>query len=655
MKLIICEKQAAAKRIALILGGSKIKSYKKNGVSYYEFDNHLVVGLSGHVLKVDFPKGYESWSKVDLKKLINSKINYVPDKKAIISVLKFLSKKCDEFIIATDFDTEGESIGLEAAKIINKKVKRMRFSALTKTEVLRAYENLVDLDVNLAESANARREIDLIWGAVLTRFLSVSTKRLGRNYLSAGRVQSPTLSLIVDKEIERLNFKPKTYWEAIIDFGSFNASSRFNEKPLINNKFGVVKDVKVNERVVNPPHPFNTTSYLTAAASLGFSGINAMRIAESLYLKGLISYPRTDNTVYPKSINLRKIVNDLGRSEFKKFLKKDLIPTRGKKESKDHPPIHPTGIKPTDLTANESKIYELIVKRFLATLSKDSVEQTKKVIISVGNDEFIANGYKIIDKGWRGVYDYSLKKEILIPDLMINDKLKIDSITINEKLTQPPNRYGHGTIIKLMSNLNLGTKSTRPAIIQKLIDRYYVFYSKSLEPTPIAISVINALKKYAPLIVSPEMTSNLEKSMELIASGVESKESVVNKSRKLLIKALDSLESNKELISSSIRKGINDSKIIGKCSKCGNDMLIIYSRNRFIGCKGYPDCKNSFPLPAKGIIQVTNNVCSDCGLKKIALINKKVFVFCPNIDCPSKDNDPIALELRKKRSELFGY
>ncbi len=655
MKLIICEKQAAARRIALILGGSKVKTNKKRGVTYYEFDNHLVVGLSGHVLKVDFPKGYESWSKVDLKKLINSEINYVPDKKEIISVLKSLSKECDEFIIATDFDTEGESIGLEAARIINKKVKRMRFSALTKTEVLRAYDNLVELDVNLAESANARREIDLIWGAVLTRFLSVSTKRLGRNYLSAGRVQSPTLNLIVDKEIERLNFKPKTYWEAIIDFNGFNASSRFNEKPLISNDSGVVKDVKVNERVVNPPSPFNTTSYLTAAASLGFSGVNAMRIAESLYLKGLISYPRTDNTVYPKSINLRKIVSDLGRDEFSEFLKKDLIPTRGKKESKDHPPIHPTGVKPTDLTVNESKIYELIVKRFLATLSKDSVEQTKKVIISVGDYEFIANGYKVIDKGWRGVYDYSLKKEVLIPDLKINDELSINSIIINEKLTQPPNRYGHGTIIKLMSNLNLGTKSTRPTIIQKLIDRHYVFYSKSLEPTPIAISVIKALKEYAPLIISPEMTSNLENSMELIANGVESKESVVNKSRELLINALESLELNKELISNTIREGINASKIVGKCPKCGNDMLIIYSRNRFIGCKGYPDCKNSFPLPAKGIIQVTNNVCSDCGLRKVALLGRKVFVFCPNIDCPSKNDDPIALELRRKRAELFGY
>ncbi len=673
MKLIICEKQMAAKRIADMLSNGKYAVDKKYNQQYYSFPEHYVVGLSGHVLKVDFPERYSSWSKVPLEELVNAKLIYNHDKESIIKLIKFLAKKSDEMIIATDYDTEGESIGLEAVTVINNslKVKRMHFSALIKDEITHSYDNLNELNYNLAYSADARREIDLIWGAVLTRFLSVSTRRLGKSYLSAGRVQSPTLSLIVEKEKERINFKPEPYWEfklslqkAENDFIAYYKTKKLFDKKIkkelesINPKKALI--TKVTKKLVNtkPPIPLNTTTYLREAASLGYSGINAMRIAESLYLKGLTSYPRTDNQVYPKKLDVKKILKSFEKTKYGpllKYLKKDLIPTKGPKETKDHPPIHPTGLKPEGLEPDELRIYDLIVKRFISTFSEDSVEELTKVNINCEGFEFKATGNRMIDYGWKGVYDFSLRKDNLLPELIEGDELIVKSIDCINKQTQPPNRYGHGTIIKAMSELGIGTKSTRPSIIQKLISRYYVFYSKSLEPTPIAMAVMNALDDYANIITEPSMTRELEKDMELIANGELTKEEVVNKSRELLLNALRLLTKNKANIVKSIREGIKSSRIVGKCPKCGKDMVIINARNRFVGCTGYPDCHNSYPLPQRGMIQVTNTICKDCGLKKILLIRqgKRPFVFCSNIDCPSREDDEETKKLRKSRDKYL--
>ncbi len=648
MKLIICEKQIAAKKIAEILSDGAFEIHKKNGVEFYSFKDKIVVGLSGHILKVDFPDEYSSWSKINLKDLINAKIVYLPDKKEIIKLLKDLSKDADELIIATDYDTEGESIGLEAINVINKDVpiKRMKFSEITKESIKKAYNNMIEFNLNLALSADARREIDLIWGAVLSRFLSLSVKRLGKSFLSAGRVQSPTLALIVKKELERLNFKPEKYFEVVAHFNGFDAKVKLKEKKEIKEKEGVVKEVIKTKQTVNPPLPLNTTSFLREAASIGFSSMNAMRIAESLYLKGVISYPRTDNQKYPNTINIKKIVNSLKEyKQYFKYLNKELKPTAGK-ETKDHPPIHPTGEK-TELTNDEKKIYDLIVKRFLATLSNPCVQEKTKLKIKIGEHIFEANGIKFIEKGWRGIIP---SKEKILPDIEEGDVLKIKKIECLEKETQPPNRYGHGTIIKIMSDLNLGTKSTRPTIIQKLINRSYILPLKSLTPTPLAISVINTLSKYATLITEPEMTRSLEEKMKCIEEGKVKKDEVVRESRDLLLKAYMLLEKNKKEIINEIIKGIQDSRKIGTCPKCNHELIIRNSKNgRFIGCTGYPSCKNTYPLPKTGKLFVSIEKCKECGFRKIVLIKRRVFIFCPNIDCPSKDNDEYALKLRALR------
>jgi DNA topoisomerase-1 len=668
MRLIVCEKQVAARRISEILSEGKLVVEKKYDLPYFVFKDNLVVGLSGHVLRVDFPEKYSSWTDIPLKDLVNAELVYAGDKLKIIKLVKFLANDADEIVIATDYDTEGESIGLEAVNIISNvkeiPVKRAHFSSIVKEEIFNAFNNLTKLDYNLAHAADARREIDLIWGAVLTRFLSISTNRLGNRYLSAGRVQSPTLSLIVEKEKERMSFKPVPYWEfpLRIAAGKNEFIANYEESKVFDKSVkqkleslkpshALVKSVKVKEKISNPPTPFNTTDYLREAAKLGLSGVNAMRIAETLYLKGLISYPRTDNQVYPKSLNVKKILESFKGTPYEpslSFLKKKLEPTKGSKETKDHPPIHPTGQKPEGLDNQETRVYDLIVRRFISTFARDCVEERTKAVLDADGCLFFAKGYCIVKPGWRGVYTLSSKEDNILPELKKGDSLKIVSLDCVAKETQPPKRYGHGTIIKMMSDLGLGTKSTRPSIIQKLIQRYYLFNSKSLSPTPIAMAVMNSLDSYANLITEPSMTKELEDDMDLVADGKKTKKEIVNKSRELLLNALNVLIKNQEGIVEKIWEGIRASRILGPCPECGSDLAIITSKKsgkRFVGCRGYPKCTNSYPLPQSGMLQVSNSVCKHCGVKKMILVRKgkRPFNFCPNINCPSKE------ELNKKQ------
>ena len=281
----------------------------------------MTVGLKGHVLNPAFPEGYSNWQETDPKSLIDAELVTEPTDKNVVKAVKKLAKEADTVVIATDFDREGELIGLEALREIlavnpgvEGTVKRARYSALTKDEIERAFSDLDELSYELAHAAQTRGEIDLIWGATLTRAVSLATRRFGSNFLSVGRVQSPTLGLIVERELERRAHVPKPYWEVFAKFahpeGSFEAhhkTDKFWEKPeaeaalAATDSPGVVTELTKRKNTRKPPAPYNTTAFATDASSrLGITPSRAMRIAEDLYMDGFISYPRTDNTVYPR-------------------------------------------------------------------------------------------------------------------------------------------------------------------------------------------------------------------------------------------------------------------------------------------------------------------------------------------------------------------
>lgn len=666
--LIVSEKNIAAKRLAELLGG-RYEEKKAGSVALYDFKldgrDCTVVGLKGHILKVDFPLTYANWQEVDPAELINAQIVKVPTQKAIINTLKKEAKAADELIIATDFDREGELIGVDAVNQIKEvkdlPVKRARFSALTKEEITRAFSQLESVYYNLAQAGEARQDIDLVWGATLTRFLSLASTRLGKNFLSVGRVQSPTLWLIVEREKEREAFVPQTYWQLKVVFEfkgqNYEAShktERFwskEEVEQILNKLGdtgTVVSVKTTKRSVAPPAPFNTTSFLAAAASLGFSPAKAMNIAETLYMNGYISYPRVDNTVYPESLGLRDILKtvaaspEIGGLAEEIAAQKELKPTRGKKKATDHPPIHPTGAaKKEQLSGPEWKIYELVVRRFLATLAPSAEMESKRIDFEVNGEPFFVRGSVIKQPGWLRYYPYGQHKDDLVPDLTKGEQVKIVKPKLEEKQTQPPARYSQGSLIQKMEELGLGTKATRHAIIQNLYDRSYI-HSDPIVPTELGIAVAEALKKHAQKIASPEMTAELEREMDLIADGKKSREEVVEHSRQLLAQVMLTLKEKKEQVAQEIKGGILTDKIVGKCPKCGSNLRIIRakkSKKRFVGCSGYPDCQVTYPLPQFGDVIGTGEICEPCGSPKVKIINKgkRPWELCLDPNCPTKE------------------
>jgi len=667
MKLVICEKNISAKRIAYILSNGKSKSTRIGKTPVYEFTKNdelwKVVGLRGHIINLDFPSDFNRWNKVPPADLIDIEPIKKVSEKNIAASLRSLVDKNPYLIVATDYDREGELIGVEIVNLVkeyNKNIndiKRAKFSAITGYEINNAFNKLTEVDYNLSSAGETRQVIDLIWGAVLTRFISLTSHRLGRDFLSIGRVQSPTLALLVEREHQIKNFVPKPFWKIIatlkknISFQAIHKEGQFWDEKKVNEIFNKVKSCKeakvesVDKKLLHelPPSPFSTTTFLEACSYLGLSASRAMNIAEELYMNGLISYPRTDNTVYPNSLNIKGILQKLSNSKFSNEAKEVLnngrsSPTRGKKFTTDHPPIHPVGAPTSQkLTSEQEKIYDLVCRRFLATLAKDAISETMTVNFDICGEQFKSEGYRIIEPNWRSIYIYFKEKRKPLPDISKGETIDISKITLKEDKTKPSARYTQGSLIAKMEQLSLGTKSTRHEIISKLHSRNYITLSP-LAPTPTAFAVVDAMGDCD--VVKPKMTAKLENDMDAISEGKKTLEDTVEESRNMLKSVMIDLEKDKEKIRVSIQKAEREENTLGKCPECGKPMIIRKSRKgkRFAGCTNYPNCKNTYSLPQNGGIYNSGKACSQCGapVVKVKSKGKRAWELCLNSDCSAK-------------------
>lgn len=718
MKLVIAEKNIAAQKIAQLLSTGKPKNDKVYNTPVYRFDvegeEWVSMGLAGHILAPDFPdeilfdkkEGWYSltedgevlsaqvpdglarppydtkrkpflanginikgWKVESLPYLTWAPIIKNPAEKEIIRVLKNLAKKADSVVIATDFDREGELIGSDALSCVREvapdvPVSRARYSALIKGEVTEAFNNLVELDQNLADAGESRQYIDLIWGAVLTRYLTLAKFGGFGNVRSAGRVQTPTLALVVERERERMAFVPEDYWQIRgmaaakgADFKISHATARFTDKDAAQTAFGhvdgvaagTVTDVAKRSRKQQPPVPFNTTSLQAAAAAEGISPARTMRIAESLYMSGLISYPRVDNTVYPRSLDLEGIVKGLAANSpalapvCKKVLAGPTKPTRGKTETTDHPPIHPTGQgDPTTLDGGQLKLYNLIARRFLATLMGPATIENTKVSIDVAGEPFAASGDVLVDAGFREAYPYGLKRDEQLPALDAGDVVDVHDVNLEAKQTEPPARYSQGKLVQEMEKRGLGTKSTRASIIERL---YQVRYLKNdpIEPSQLGMAIVDALSQFAPRITTPEMTAELDEDMTHVAEGQDTQTHVVDHSRALLAGMLDNLIEHKDDLGEAISDAVTADARVGACPKCGKDLVMKQSaktRGSFIGCMGWPDCDVTYPVPSGVKVSPLEGdaaVCPECGAPRIKCqpFRQKAYEQCVNPKCPT--------------------
>ncbi len=492
MKLIITEKDNAARRIAEILSDGAASVDRRNGVNVYSWGGTAVVGLSGHVVGLDFPPEYENWRDVEPHELIEAEVVTEPTQANIVRTLEDLAGQADRAVIATDYDREGELIGKEAYQLIREEtdvpIDRVRFSSITEREVRQAFDDPDELDFDLAAAGEARQIIDLVWGAALTRFLSLSARQLGDDFISVGRVQSPTLKLIVDREREIQAFDPEDYWELFADLAkdgdAFEAQYFYDDdgneaervwdeetaedvhERLQDASTAEVIAVRKRTRTDHPPAPFNTTAFISAASSLGYSAQRAMSMAEDLYTAGYVTYPRTDNTVYPEDLDPEELLGSFeGNAHFGEDAESllgldDLTPTEGEDETTDHPPIHPTGELPSqsELSEAEWEVYELIVRRFFATVAEPATWAHLRVVAEANECKLKANGKRLLEPGYHAVYPYASTAENYVPAVEEGERLDIDEVRLQAKQTQPPRRYGQSRLIERMEDLHLGTK-----------------------------------------------------------------------------------------------------------------------------------------------------------------------------------------------------
>ena len=658
--LIITEKPRVAERIAKILSGGKIKKVNVGKVETYSFtldsDECFVVPASGHVVELDFP-GKEWFYPIimDPNELVYRKIR---GKGKYLRAIKEMGQDADLVVIATDLDTEGSAIALEILKVLKwegkKDVRRMEFSALTPRKIREAFQELKPFDRPRALAGFSRQVVDLEWGANVTRALTISTRKHTRvKVLSGGRVQSPTLSILVDREREIRNFIPETYYSVTGLFeheaGNFEARAlppsgkeRIDSKEYAQKikedcegKKGVAS-VRSREAVIRPPAPFNGTSMQVEVSSITGLSPRALAdrrrgIAQQLYEAGYISYIGTESEKYPKEWSKEDFVQMVRTIQSYPPLREEAEwvlanmrekPVEGKKEDPAHPCIHITGApkSPEEFpTKKHRKVYEIIARRVLATLSPDGKDLRTRIDINVEGHPFRATGKAILEKGWRKVYPYLAEKEVLLPPVRDGDSLLCLEVKIEEKQTQPPKRYTPRSLIKKMEKLGLGTKNTRAQILDILRERGYV-EGRSFVVTPLGEVVVDVLRKHVPEIVDPEFTSQLDDAMRSIELGELDHSKFINSSLDMLKKIMWEFKKNEEMIGKEIAEGLKKhwmrTKLVGKCPSCNGDLVIKRGRyGRFVACTSYPNCSVTFNLFPRE--EVLDELCS-CGLPLVS-------------------------------------
>ncbi|RLJ02196.1 MAG: DNA topoisomerase I, partial [Candidatus Aenigmatarchaeota archaeon] len=581
-----------------------------------------------------------------------------------------LSKKAERFVVACDYDTEGSVIGYNILRFIcgRSDGERMKFSTLTIPDLKEALQKpMKHLDFPQIEAGLARHILDWLWGINTTRALTLAIKNSTNHFkiISTGRVQGPALKILTDREKEIEEFEPEPYWEveahlfkgmeivALHENGKFwEKEEAFGVKKRCDGKDAKVFEVKRREYKQNPPHPFDLTTLQTEAyAAFRMSPTVTLSIAQSLYERGLISYPRTSSQKLPKKIGYKDIIQKLSLQKkysgfARKLLSKELKPNEGKKKDPAHPAIYPTGEVPKKLNKYEAKVYDLIVRRFLATFEEPAIRESIKVVFDINGERFLSEGKRTVVKNWMEIYEpYVRYKEQILPNLEKGEVVESRGIEVIEKETQPPPRYTEASIISELEKRNLGTKATRAGIIQTLYDRGYI-EGESIRVTDLGRVVVETLEEHCPLIISEEMTRKFEQGMELIERGESKKDDLIERAKKELERILNDFRRNERVIGEKLNEAVIETRRksdeLGVCPECGSNLKIIRLKNgkRFVGCEGYPKCSKSYPLPGTGMIIPLKERCKECGLPMIKVVRKgkRPYTMCIDPNCKSKES-----------------
>ncbi|HEU4606300.1 MAG TPA: DNA topoisomerase I [Nitrososphaera sp.] len=675
--LVVCEKPDAARRIAQALGDPK--ETRPSGISVFDVTNggrhYKICTALGHLYGLsDVTKNRGVYPVFDLEWAPVAKN---PRAARAIKIISELSKDASAFVHACDYDQEGEVIGHSILQYAcggkYEKAQRAKFSTLTDDEIRESFDNLAKSNSGLAEAGRSRHMLDFIYGVNLSRALAKSLKTASRyRNLSIGRVQGPTLAFAVDRELEIRLHVPDPHWTISAQFEkNGQAFSAQYEKPKVETlakarsimsacvgKDGTVTDASESKAVLRPPAPFNIGDLQREAYRLFKLGPGyTLAIAEKLYLQALISYPRTSSQKLPPSIGYGKIISGIskigsyGRLASMLLSKGRLVPNEGRMIDPAHPAIYPTGVPPRQkLSGLEFKVYDLTVKRFLATFGDPAISKHTDVAIDVNGHAFKAEGRAPVYEGWMVFYKpYVRLEQRELPELHKDDVVKNRGVEMEEKFTQPPYRYNQASLLAKMEQEQIGTKATRADIIATLFKRSYIASGRGgIEATDLGFAVIDSMRAFVPAIVSTGLTRSMEEQLELVEQGSADSVFVIEQAVDKLIESLATFMEKEADIGTRIGDAASadstKAATLGPCPVCKKGQLRMIksyrTKKRFVGCSNYSTgCRATAPLPQKGLIRTGGKACAECGWPIVGVIfarRAKQWKICVNMQCPSK-------------------
>ncbi len=611
---IIAEKPKAGDKISLALG-KRIKCYYNKipfWIVYHDSKALVVVPSAGHLYGPSSNiKGYPVF-KFEWKPLwiTNAKERHL---RKFYDVLRILLPKAEYYINACDYDIEGSVIGYMIILHLGdvKRAYRMKFSSLAASELRDAFRKLQPLDWDMIEAGIARHELDWLWGINISRALMDAFKTFSneKRILSAGRVQSPTLVEAVRRWKEKNLFVPLPSFRITLVLKK--NKREFKAKPykwspktqkearkiadeLKRQGYVIVESVASEVRKISPPPAFNLGDLQAEASRLfGFAPMKTQEIAENLYLDALISYPRTNSQKLPPAINYRNIISRLGMNPVYSNLVKDLlketgkrfIPVQGRKDDPAHPAIYPTGELPRRrLSPDEAKIYDLIVRRFLAAFSKEAkIAYSKVFFIDLGKRRYVSTGISIFDEGWLKYYIYAKPKEESLPKMQKGEKVLISNVSLTTEWSRSSVELSKTSLLRWMERVGIGTEGTRARIIEQLFKRGYLkSYGNRFVVTELGMAVSSVIEVLFPSLATPELTRIFEEKLENIRSGKEKRIEVVSDAKRTISKLIEEFRKRKMEVGKALAESAGLAEPEVSCIICGK---------RAVTLKPVPLCK----------------------------------------------------------------
>lgn len=609
---------------------------KANTINRYLGSEFEVQSSKGHVR--DLPE-----KELGVKIEDGFQPTLVVNQKTLVKKLKKASKDKQNVFLATDNDREGEAIAFDLYEILsqngnekkgNGKFKRIIFNEITKSSIKNALDNPTDIDLKKVDAQRARRILDRLVGYLISPLLSKTVSGSRFEGLSAGRVQSVALRYIVEREEEREKFDPEEYWKVAVDLYKEKKSDEFEmqlkkvnggkpdigsedqaneiEKKLRKSRFEV-SDVKDKQNKRSPLPPFITSTMQRAASSvLSFTPSKTMSVAQTLYegvelekgIEGLITYMRTDSTRVAKEANnaLRKFIDGKFGSDYLSEKTRYFQKSSGAQDA--HEAIRPTDVRrrPEEikryLSSDQYKLYKLIWDRFVATQMSEARYRRRKITVMANGFEFKTSGSTLVFDGFLKVLKLKPLKDqdVDLPDdIQTGDQLNLKEVDLSQNFTKPPNRYTEAGLIKKLEKQGIGRPSTYASIISTIQKRdYIVKRNSSFVPTLLGFIVVEFLEEYFPEIVEPDLTAKMEKALDEIKDGKNSKVKTLAKFYAPLKKELDRVEETLESNDNSFQIPTDVD-----CSSCDGHMNIRYWKGSpYLSCSSWPECEEKTSLPS---------------------------------------------------------